>query len=129
MTANSGTWCMPMRKFLTHSYQTRPGGYGPPPLHVYGQGHLPQAQYAGTAPALARSVHAEPAATGRGRLYGSGGLLGGAVTLGARAPVGMVTGGTGYGYLGMDPSDPLTWPRPFNPAPGMISWLNWQVRS
>lgn len=103
------------RKFLTHAYQTRPGGYGPPPLHMYGHGSLPAAQHAGTR-------------TDRGRLYGSGGLLGGAVTLGARGPTGMVNGGTGYGYLGMDPSDPLTWPRPFNPAPGMISYLNWQAR-
>lgn len=106
-----------MRKFLTHSYQDRPGGYGPPPLHVWGEGSLPQAQHAGV-----------PAATDRARLYGSGGLLGGAVTLGARGPTGMVSGGTGYGYLGMDPSDPMTWRRPFNPAPGMISYLNWQVR-
>lgn len=115
------------RKFLTHAYQTRPGGYGPPPLHTYGHGHLEQAQYAGATPGRTPSVHENPG-TGRARLYGSGGLLGGAVTLGARGPTGMVNGGTGYGYLGMDPSDPLTWPRPFNPAPGMISYLNWQVQ-
>jgi hypothetical protein len=97
---------------LVHQYQTSPGGV--PPFHVYGHGYLPHAQYAGR--------------TGRARLYGQGGLLGGAVSLSARSPVGMARGGTGYGYLGMDPSDPQTWPRPFNPAPGMISWLNWQVK-
>ncbi len=46
-----------------------------------------------------------------------GGLAGGAVVLQ------MGYGGwadTGYGWLGMDPSDPQTWPRPFRPAPGMI---------
>lgn len=30
----------------------------------------------------------------------------------------------GPSYKGMDPSDPLTWPRPWNPVPGMISYLN-----
>ena len=25
------------------------------------------------------------------------------------------------GYLGMDPTDPMSWPRPLNVAPGMIS--------
>jgi hypothetical protein len=103
------------RRFVTHQYGTRPGGYGPPPLHVLGHGMLEQAQYAGNR-------------TGRARLYGNGGLMGGAVTLGARGPVGSAVGGTGYGYLGMDPSDPETWPRPFNPAPGMIGYLNWQAR-
>jgi hypothetical protein len=60
----------------------------------------------------------------RAQLYGAGGLLGGRVTLSARGLVGQSRGNTGYGYLGMDPSDPMTWPRPFNPAPGMISYLN-----
>lgn len=101
------------RHKVVHQYQHRPGL--PPPLHCYGHGYLPQAQHPGPV-------------TSRATLYGQGGLLGGAVTLGARAPVGMTRGGSGYGYLGMDPSDPSTWPRPFNPAPGMIAWLNWQVR-
>lgn len=60
----------------------------------------------------------------RAQLYGAGGLMGGAVSLTARGLVGQSRGNTGYGYLGMDPSDPATWPRPFNPAPGMISYLN-----
>jgi hypothetical protein len=102
-----------LRNLPKGSYQTRPGQ--PPPHHVHSYGHLPQAQHAGAA------------STGRAVLYGSGGLMGGAVSLSARSPVGMSRGGTGYGYLGMDPSDPLTWPRPFNVAPGMISYLNWQV--
>jgi hypothetical protein len=61
---------------------------------------------------------------GRAQLHGAGGLLGGAVTLAARGWTGSVLGDTGYGYLGMDPSAPSTWPRPFRPAPGMISFLN-----
>jgi hypothetical protein len=64
------------------------------------------------------------APSGRARLYGAGGLMGGAVTLAARGMVGMRKGNTGYGYLGMDPSDPSTWPRPFVPTGGMISYLN-----
>jgi hypothetical protein len=28
-------------------------------------------------------------------------------------------------YAGMDPSDPATWVRPYNPQPGMISRLNY----
>jgi hypothetical protein len=103
-----------MLRSLVHQYGTRPGGYGPPPVHTWGHGSLPRNGYAGRMT--------------RGQLYGAGGLLGGAVSLGARSPTGMVRGNTGYGYLGMDPSDPSTWPRPFNPAPGMIGWLNWQSR-
>ena len=81
-----------------------------PPHHAVGHGHQ---QY----------FHAS-----RTQLYGAGGLMGGAVTLGARGWTGMAYGDTGYGYLGMDPSAPSTWPRPFNVAPGMIGRLNWQVR-
>jgi hypothetical protein len=97
------------------------GGYrgvpgAPPPMHVYGNGHVPQAQYAG------------PAAEGRAVLYGArGGLMGGVVVLSSRGFVGMRAGDTGYGYLGNDPSDSSTWTRPFRPAPGMIGYLNWQV--
>jgi hypothetical protein len=50
--------------------------------------------------------------------------MGGAVSLNTRGWVGMRAGNTGYGYLGMDPSDSTTWPRPFNPTGGMISYLN-----
>jgi hypothetical protein len=32
---------------------------------------------------------------------------------------------TGPGYKGMDPSDPLTYVRPWNPQPGMIAQLNY----
>jgi len=98
------------RGMVRHQYQSEPGA--PPPFHAYGHGYLDRAGYMSGA--------------GRPHLYGAGGLMGGAVTLGARGPVGSRTGNTGYGYLGMDPSDPQTWPRPFNPAPGMITWLNWQ---
>jgi hypothetical protein len=70
-----------------------------------------------------RSHHAEP--SGLARMYGpGGGLQGGAVTLETRGWTGMRLGNTGYGYLGMDPSDPSTWPRPFVPTAGMISYLN-----
>lgn len=30
----------------------------------------------------------------------------------------------GRPYTGMDPSDPSTWSRPWNPQPGMIGYLN-----
>lgn len=60
----------------------------------------------------------------RNRLPGPrGGLGGGAVVLvGLQSTAG---GSSGYGYLGMDITDPSSWPRPFNPAPGMISFLNY----
>jgi hypothetical protein len=92
------------RGAVSHQYGQQNGA--PPPFHAT----MHQHQY--------------PEPGGRGRMYGAGGLLGGAVTLSARGMVGMRQGGSGYGYLGMDPSDPATWPRPFNPQPGMISWLN-----
>ena len=31
---------------------------------------------------------------------------------------------SGPRYNGMDPSDPATWPRPYDPQPGMIAQLN-----
>lgn len=93
---------------VTHQYGAHPADYSPPPNHVYMHEH----QY--------------PVPSDRARLYGpGGGIMGGAVSLGARGgPIGMRQGNTGYGYLGMDPSDPATWRRPFNPAPGMIAYLN-----
>jgi hypothetical protein len=40
-------------------------------------------------------------------------------------PFGKVTQpGGDHPYQGMDPSDPATWTRPYNPQPGMISYLN-----
>ena len=54
---------------------------------------------------VAHQRHSLPPALGRG------GLAGGAVVL-TGIPA---TGGTGYGYLGMDITDPASWPRPFNP--------------
>lgn len=54
-----------------------------------------------------------------------GGLQGGAVILNSSGWVGISRGGSGYGYLGLDPSDPSTWvTRRFAPAPGMIAYLN-----
>jgi hypothetical protein len=44
-------------------------------------------------------------------MYGPAGLVG---------PV----GSTDHPYVGMDPSDPVTWTRPYNPQPGMIAQLN-----
>jgi hypothetical protein len=83
------------------------GDYAPPPHHV----HMPGQMHA---PRMSRL-----------QLHAAGGIMGGgAVTLGARGWTGSVLGDTGYGYLGMDPSAPSTWPRPFSPAPGMIAWLN-----
>jgi len=97
------------RGHVTHQYGEHPANASPPPFHAF----MPARQY--------------PEPMGRARLYGAGGLMGGAVTLSARGLVGQSRGSTGYGYLGMDPSDPLTWPRPFVPTPGMISYLNFGV--
>jgi hypothetical protein len=47
-------------------------------------------------------------------------LPGGALTM---APL-PVTGPGGLWWAGMDPSDPATWVRPWNPQAGMISRLN-----
>jgi hypothetical protein len=91
---------------VTHQYGEHWRNASPPPFHVL----MPHRQYP------------EPAS--RAQLYGAGGLMGGAVTLTARGLVGQSRGNTGYGYLGMDPSDPATWPRPFVPTAGMISYLN-----
>jgi hypothetical protein len=71
--------------------------------------------------------HQKAPVMSRAQLYGAGGLMGGAVNLAARGLVGQSRGNTGYGYLGMDPSDPATWPRPFVPTAGMISYLNFGV--
>ena len=73
---------------------------------------------------VAIPVHQQAPGLTRNQLYGGGGLMGGAVTLTAAAPTGQRVGDTGYGYLGMDPSAPETWMRRFNPAPGMIAFLN-----
>jgi hypothetical protein len=36
----------------------------------------------------------------------------------------VVQPGTDRPYMGMDPSDPATYTRPYRPARGMIGWLN-----
>jgi hypothetical protein len=60
----------------------------PPPLHAVGLEH-------------------------RGQLPARGGLAGGAVVFtGIPSTPG---GSSGFGYLGMDITDPGSWPRPFNP--------------
>jgi len=94
------------RRYVTSQYDHGPGA---PPMHVV-QHYAPAWQ-----------------SMSRAQLYGAGGLMGGAVTLTARGLVGQSRGNTGYGYLGMDPSDPATWPRPFVPSAGMISYLNFGV--
>jgi hypothetical protein len=91
---------------VKHQYGASAQNVSGPPFHVQMHDH----QY--------------PEPSSRAVLYGAGGLMGGAVTLSARGMVGQQRGSTGYGYLGMDPSDPLTWPRPFVPSSGMISFLN-----
>jgi len=93
--------------------------------HVTPQYH--GVQGAGAAPPhhIAMPYHQQPPGLSRGQLYGGGGLMGGAVTLTAAAPTGQRVGDTGYGYLGNDPSAPETWTRRFNPAPGMIGFLNY----
>lgn len=76
--------------------------------HTYG--HCAGAVPPFHAPARAHVVHLAG-------LQARGGLAGGAVVL--TMPPGN-WGGTGYGWLGMDPTDPASWPRPFNPQAGMI---------
>lgn len=95
------------RRQVTSQYAAAPGGRAAPPLHV------------------AMPPHQQPEPSDRAVMYGpGGGLMGGAVILTAGGRTGMARGRTGYGYLGMDPSDPSTWPRPFVPTSGMISYLN-----
>ena len=95
---------------------------------MFTRGHVTPAyhQAAGAPPPLHVGMYYHQHAPGqsRGELYGAGGLMGGAVTLTAGGPTGMRVGDSGYGYLGLDPSAPETWTRRFNPAPGMIGWLN-----
>lgn len=60
-------------------------------------------------------------------MYGRGMIrLGGVRLLTPRGPAGPVgpIPGTDLPYQGMDPSDPKTYIRPYNPQPGMISYLN-----
>lgn len=98
------------RRRVAHQYGASMAA-APPPFHVL----MHASQYA---------------PSGLARLYGpGGGLLGGAVTLNTGGNAGMRRGNTGYGYLGMDPSDSSTWPRPFVPTAGMISYLNFGARA
>jgi hypothetical protein len=95
------------RRFVRHQYGEHPRNYSPPPFHVTMREHM----------------YPEPC--DRAWLYGQGGLLGGAVTLNNAAWTGSRRGDTGYGYVGMDITDVTTWPRPFVPTAGMISYLNY----
>jgi hypothetical protein len=90
------------RQHVTPQYHGTDGA--PPPLHV------------------AMPVPQQPPGLTREQLYGTGGLMGGAVLLNnATGNTGMKVGNTGYGYLGLDPSAPETWQtRQFNPQAGMI---------
>jgi hypothetical protein len=54
-----------------------------------------------------------------GTPYGAGLHLG---ALGLAGPVSMA--GNDRTYNGMDPSDPQTWVRPYNPQPGMCAQFN-----
>ena len=51
-------------------------------------------------------------------------LGGGAVRLARVDNVQPPQGPPGQPYMGMDPSDPQTWVRPWNPQPGMVARLN-----
>lgn len=98
---------------FAHQYGS-PGinDYSAPPFHVT----MHSSQYPAHHTMAGRAV-ATP---------GGGGLMGGAVRLNTAGRTGIRRGSTGYGYLGMDPSDPTTWPRPFNPSSGMIGYLNYR---
>jgi hypothetical protein len=66
--------------------------------------------------------HPHVSATSHGALQ-----RGGAVALAQMyGPAGLVgpQGSTDHPYQGMDPSDPVTWTRQYNPQPGMIAYLN-----
>lgn len=56
----------------------------------------------------------------------SDGFAGHAHPIGGGGPVmnPMPVGLNGQPYNGMDPSNPVSWVRPWNPAPGMIGYLN-----
>jgi hypothetical protein len=58
--------------------------------------------------------------------YGARPCRGGGVAVQLGGPAGPV-GPTpnGMSFNGMDPSDPTTYVRPYNPQPGMIAWLNY----
>ena len=100
------------RGFVRHQYGN-PGlnDYSVPPYHV-------------TMPAHCYPPHAG-AVDGRPARLDGGGLFGGAVALRMPGGSGGYSGGSGYGWLGTDPSDPQTWlRRPVNPSNGMIGRLN-----
>lgn len=68
---------------------------------------------------------------GSGRMHSRGGYLyyGGCGTHrpmdgAAAAPTVMAYTQAGPAFKGMDPSDPMTYTRPWNPQPGMIAQLN-----
>lgn len=96
---------------VRHQYGS-PGiaDYSAPPFHVT----MHPTCYPDHAPAAGRPA----------RLDG-GGLFGGAVALRMPGGSGVYSAGSGYGWLGTDPSDPSTWiRRPCNPSNGMIARLN-----
>jgi len=65
--------------------------YAPPPLHAVAPEH-------------------------RGQLPARGGLAGGGAVVFTGIPS-TPGGSSGYGYLGMDITEPESWPRPFSPQP------------
>ena len=89
---------------VTHQYGCHPDLYSAPPFHVI----MHPAQY--------------PYATDRSLFAFS--RIPPMVPLAAAGQPGIRRGiASNYdaGYLGMDPLDPQTWPRPLNIAPGMIA--------
>lgn len=105
------------RRAVAHQYAALdPAAQAPPPQHFM----LPPWQDPG------RPADRPPMSR---HSAGGGGLEGGAVALNTAGWVGIRRDNSGYGYLGMDPSDPQTWPRPFRPQPGMIAYLNGDVQN
>lgn len=100
------------RRYVRHQYGN-PGlnDYSTPPYHV-------------TMHPTCYPQH-NPPTDGRPTRLDGGGLFGGAVALRMPGGSGGFSAGSGYGWLGTDPSDPSTWiRRPCNPSNGMISFLN-----
>jgi hypothetical protein len=65
--------------------------------------------------------------THHGDGWQAGRLIRGSTPAMSPGPAGM-TGpvpGTDLGFQGMDPSNPVTWVRPYRPQPGMIAYLNY----
>jgi hypothetical protein len=77
-----------------------------------------------TRPFFQRYHRWHPWASGSPIGLARGGVMSVTRMSGPAGPVGPV-GTSDRPYVGMDPSDPSTYVRPYRPAPGMVAWLNY----